>query len=65
VYFLWAKGLNKKNIHKEMFPVYGWKYLSCKAAHNWVKKLSEGHSEVSDDSQPGCPVEIATETTVQ
>jgi hypothetical protein len=25
--FLWEKGLNAKNIHKEMFPVYGWKCL--------------------------------------
>jgi hypothetical protein len=24
----WAKGLNAKYIHKEIFPVYGWKYLS-------------------------------------
>jgi hypothetical protein len=22
VHFLWAKGLNAKDIHKEMFPVY-------------------------------------------
>jgi hypothetical protein len=22
-FFLWAKGLNAKDIHKEMFPVYG------------------------------------------
>jgi hypothetical protein len=28
--FLWAKGLNAKDIHKEMFPVYGGK---CKAVH--------------------------------
>jgi hypothetical protein len=26
--FLWAKGLSAKDIHKEMFPVYGGKYLS-------------------------------------
>jgi hypothetical protein len=25
VCFLWAKGLSAKNIHKEMFPVYGGK----------------------------------------
>jgi hypothetical protein len=25
VRFLWAKGLNAKDIHKEMFPVYGGK----------------------------------------
>jgi hypothetical protein len=35
---LWAKGLNAKDIHKEMFPVCGGKCLSCKAVHNWVKK---------------------------
>jgi hypothetical protein len=32
--FLWAKGLNAKAIHKEMFPVYHGKSLSCKAVHN-------------------------------
>jgi Iap family predicted aminopeptidase len=31
VRFLWAKGLNVKNIIKEMFPVYGRKCLSLKA----------------------------------
>jgi hypothetical protein len=33
---LWAKGLNAKDIHKEMFLVYGGKCLSRKAVHNWV-----------------------------
>jgi hypothetical protein len=32
------KGLNAKDIHKEMFPVYSGKCLSCKAVHNWVEK---------------------------
>jgi hypothetical protein len=31
VHLLWATGLNIKDIHKEMFPVYSGKYLSCKA----------------------------------
>jgi hypothetical protein len=31
---LWAKGLNAKGIHKEMFPVYGEECLSRKAVHN-------------------------------
>jgi hypothetical protein len=35
---LWAKGFNKKDIHKEMYPVYSGKCLSCKAVHNWVQK---------------------------
>jgi hypothetical protein len=34
--FLRAKGLNEKDIPKEMFPVYSGKYLSRKAVHNWV-----------------------------
>jgi hypothetical protein len=38
---LWAKELNAKDIHKEMFPVYGGKCLSCKAVHNWVEKRSK------------------------
>jgi hypothetical protein len=31
VRFLWAKRLNAKDIHKEMFLVYVWKCLSYKA----------------------------------
>jgi hypothetical protein len=41
VHFLWAKGLNAKDIHKEMFPVYGGKCLLHKVVHNWVEKLSQ------------------------
>jgi hypothetical protein len=32
--FLWAKGLNANDSHKEMFPVYGGKSLSSKEVHN-------------------------------
>jgi hypothetical protein len=38
---LWAKGLNAKHIHKEIFVVYGGKCLSCKTVHSWVQKLPE------------------------
>jgi hypothetical protein len=38
VRFLWAKGLTAKDIHKEMFPVYGGKCLWCKEVHRWVEK---------------------------
>jgi hypothetical protein len=47
--FVWAKGLNAKDVHKEMFPVCGRKCLSRKAVYNWVKKFSQGHSKVTDD----------------
>jgi hypothetical protein len=40
VSFLWAKGLNAKDIHKEMFPVYDGKYLSLKAVHSLVANVS-------------------------
>jgi ribulose 1,5-bisphosphate synthetase/thiazole synthase len=40
VHFLWAKGLNANDIHKEMFPVYGGTCLSRKAVHNWVENIS-------------------------
>jgi hypothetical protein len=37
--FLWVRGHNAKDIHKEMFPVYGGKCLSHKAIHNWLGKF--------------------------
>jgi hypothetical protein len=48
--FLWAKGLDATDIHKEMFTVYGGKCLSGKVVHNWVKKFSQGHSKVTDNA---------------
>jgi transposase len=65
VRFLWAKGLDAKDIYNEIFPVYGGKYLSRKAVHNWVKKFSQVRSKVADDARLGGPVETATEATVQ
>jgi transposase len=62
---LCAEGLSAKNIHKEMFPVYGGKCLSRKAVHNYVEKCSQGRSKFADDARLGRPVEIATEATVQ
>jgi hypothetical protein len=50
VRFLWPKGLNAKDIHKEMFPIYDGKCLSRKAVHNWVEKSSQGRSKVADDA---------------
>jgi hypothetical protein len=32
---MWAKGLNEKDIHKEMFPVYVGKRLSCTEVPPW------------------------------
>jgi hypothetical protein len=49
----WAKGLNAKDIHKEMFSVYGGNSLSRKAVHNWVDKFSQDCSEVAVDARPG------------
>jgi hypothetical protein len=41
VRFLWANGISVKDIHKEMFAVYGGKCLSRKVLHNWVEKFSQ------------------------
>jgi hypothetical protein len=62
VRFNGAKGLNAKDILKEMFPIYGEKCLSRKAVLSWVKKFSQGCSKVSDDYSPVAEV---TETTVK
>jgi hypothetical protein len=54
--FLWGKGLNAKDVRKEMFPVYGGKCLWRKAVHNWVEKFSQGRSKVADDARPDAEV---------
>jgi hypothetical protein len=38
--FLWEEGLNTKDIHKAMFPVYDGKCLSHKAVQNRVADIS-------------------------
>jgi hypothetical protein len=46
---LWAKGLNAKDIHKEMFSVNGEKCLSLEAVHNWVEKRFADDEEVETE----------------
>jgi hypothetical protein len=58
--FLYIKGLNAQDIHKEIFPVYGGKCLLRKAFHNWVEKFSHRRSKIADDER--LHVEVA-ETT--
>jgi hypothetical protein len=63
--FLWAKGLNAKDTHKEMFPVYSDKCLSHKAVYSWIEKFSQECLKIADGARLGCPVEIMTAMTVQ
>jgi hypothetical protein len=60
--FLWANGLNVKDIHEEVFPVYGEKCPSRKAVHSWVEKFSQGHLKVAYDARPGAE---AAETKIK
>jgi hypothetical protein len=62
-FLLWAKGLATKDIRKELFLVYGEKFLLRKLVHNWVEKFCQGRSKVADVARPG--VEIVTEASVQ
>jgi hypothetical protein len=53
---LWAKGLNAKVIHKEMFPVNGGKCWSHKVVHSWVKKHGKRFAddkEIERESRSG------------
>jgi hypothetical protein len=45
--FLWAKGLSAKDIHKEMFPVCGGKWLSCKAGWQLGQEIATLVAHVS------------------
>jgi hypothetical protein len=60
VRFLWANGHNVKDIHKDIFSVYGEKCLPRKEVHKWIEKLSQGRLKVADVALPGRHVEIAT-----
>jgi hypothetical protein len=44
-FFLWAKGLNAKDIHKEISPVYVGKCVSHKAVHSWVEKRDKNFAD--------------------
>jgi hypothetical protein len=55
VRFLWAKGVESKNIHKEMLPIYGEKCPSRQAVSNWVQKFSEGRTRIEDEHRIGRP----------
>jgi hypothetical protein len=65
LFFLWAERRSAKDIHKEMFSVYGGKCLSRKAVHNGVEKFCQGRSNVAYGARRSRPVEIVTESTVQ
>jgi hypothetical protein len=58
---LWAKGLNAKDIHKEMFSVYGETCLLRKAVLTCIEKFSRGRSKVPDDGRPGAEVAETTD----
>ena len=65
VRFLWAKGMESKNIHKEMLPIYGEKCLSRQAVYNWVQKFSKRRTHIEDEHRVGRAMEIATEANVE
>jgi hypothetical protein len=49
-FFLWAKGLNAKDIHREIFSVYGGKCLSHKVVYNWARNSLKGE-EIAMEEQ--------------
>jgi hypothetical protein len=49
VRFCWAKGLSAKDIHTEMFHVYGGKCLSRKEVRNWVADVFAADEEIETE----------------
>ena len=56
LWFLWAKRMAAKDIHKEMLPMDGEHCLSRQAVHNWVQKFSEGRTSIEEEHRVGRPV---------
>jgi hypothetical protein len=46
--FLWEKGSNEKDIHKETFPTYGGKCSLRKTVHNLVEKRGKSFAVDED-----------------
>jgi hypothetical protein len=61
---LWAKEVNSKDMHREMFPVYGDKCLSRKAVHSWVEKFSQGRLKVAVDARAVAEVAETTDKRI-
>jgi hypothetical protein len=51
---LWGKGLNAKDNHEETFAVYGEKYLSRKAVHNYFEKRGKRFAHDEDINTEDC-----------
>jgi hypothetical protein len=60
VWFLRAKGMAAKDVHREMLPMYGEHCLSRQAVRNWVQKFSEGRKSIKHEHRVCQPVETAT-----
>jgi ABC-type Na+ transport system ATPase subunit NatA len=50
LFFCEQNGLSTKDVHKEMFSVYGGKCLSRKADRKLVEKFSQVRSKVAEDA---------------
>jgi hypothetical protein len=57
VRFFWAKVLNAKDIHKEVFPVYGGSVCRVKRFKTGSRNSLQRRSKIADDARPGRPVE--------
>jgi len=62
--FFWAKGLNAKEIHSEMCPVYGKNCCTRPAIHVWCKKFARGTESIVDKVRRGQHVVATTDATI-
>jgi len=64
--FFWAKGLNAKEIHSEMCPVYGKNCFMRPAIslHVWCKKFARGRESIVDKERRGRHVVATTDATI-
>jgi hypothetical protein len=47
-----GRRFNARDIHKEIFPVYGWKCLSHKVVHNRLLEILSRTFKVTGDANP-------------
>jgi transposase len=55
VRFLWVEGVKSAEIHRWILVQYGVRTMHQRKIYEWIKRVKEGRTSVTDESRPGHP----------
>jgi transposase len=65
VRFLWAEGVKSVEIHRQMLAQYGACTMHQQKIYEWIERLKEGRTSVTDESRPGRPLTSRADQHIQ